>query len=139
MWGSCGILLLFWVLPGDLWCSCLADRTLVSMRTIETVHAEPRESVNLPVYRVNFWQQPPPGAGWSLDAYVLTEVDDINEVLLWVDEHAHGRRVEVFAEMDEEPVGSFETPRKAGLVRLLGTNPNEEEGVTIEFGSFVKD
>ncbi|WP_174844875.1 hypothetical protein [Cryobacterium sp. TMS1-13-1] len=104
------------------------------MRPIETVHAEPRDSVESPDYRVNFWQQS--GEAWALDAYALTEVEDITEVLRWVDEHASGRRFEVFAEMDDEPERSYQSPRKTGLIRLLGTNPNV--GVTVEIGRFVK-
>jgi hypothetical protein len=84
------------------------------MRLIETVHAEPRDSVDTPAYRVNFWQRS--GEAWSLDAYALTEVEDVAEVLRWVDENVAGRRFEVFAEMDNEPVGSFENPRKRALV-----------------------
>lgn len=101
------------------------------MRDIPTVHAEPRKSVDVPTYRVNFWQRPAPGWAWSLDAYALTDAADISEVLQWVGEHAHGRRFEVFAEMDEESAGSFQTPRKSGLVRLLGSNPNAEDSVTV--------
>ncbi|MFC7401022.1 hypothetical protein [Citricoccus sp. GCM10030269] len=37
-----------------------------------------------------------------------------------------------FAEMDEEPERSFQTPRQAGLVRLLGSDPNAEGSVTSE-------
>lgn len=106
------------------------------MRVIETVHAEPRESVDSPCYRVNFWQEGPPGYSWNLDAYALTEVEDITEVLQWVDEHAKGRRFEVFAELDDEPEGSFQTPRKTGLVHLLGSNPNA--GEPHEFARFEK-
>jgi hypothetical protein len=109
---------------------------LASMRVIETVHAEPRDWVYSPCYRVNFWRQPSPGYSWGLDAYALTEVEDITEVLRWVDEHADGRLFEVFAEMDYEPEGSFEKPRKTGLVRLLGSNPNA--GETYEMGHFEK-
>ena len=102
------------------------------MREIPTVHAEPRENIESPVYRVNFWQKPAAGRGWSLDAYALTDAEDITEVLRWVNENAHGRRVEVFAETDDEPEGSFQTPRKTGLVRLLGSNPNAEGSVTFQ-------
>ncbi|WP_198295437.1 hypothetical protein [Diaminobutyricimonas sp. LJ205] len=98
------------------------------------LHAEPRVSVDSPAYRVNFWQRS--GLAWSLDAYALTEVEDIAEVLRWVDEHADGRRFEVFAEMDDEPEGSFQSPRMAGLIRLLGANPNL--GVSVEIGRFEK-
>ena len=109
------------------------------MDVVKTVHAEPRGFVGSPVYRVHFWQQPPPGYGWPLEAYVLTDAEDITEVLNWVEEHARGRRVEVFAELDEEPVGAFTTPRKTRLLRLLGSNPNAEESVTVEIGRFVKE
>lgn len=104
------------------------------MRLIETVHAEPRDSVDKPAYRVNFWQQS--GGSWNLDAYALTEVEDVAEVLRWVDENATGRRFEVFAEVDDEPVGSFHNPRRSGLIRLLGANPNV--GQTVEIGRFEK-
>ncbi|GAA3699204.1 hypothetical protein GCM10023081_40100 [Arthrobacter ginkgonis] len=106
------------------------------MRVIETVHAEPRDVTYSPCYRVNFWQQPPPGHSWPLDAYALTEVEDVTEVLRWVTDHANGRLFEVFAEIDDEPEGSFQTSRKTGLVRLLGTNPNA--GETTEFARFKK-
>lgn len=109
------------------------------MRAIETVHAEPQKFTKFPVYRVHFWQQPPPGGGWPLDAYVLVGAQSITEVISWVEEHACGRQFEVFAEIDEEPEGSFKTPRKTGLVRLLGKNPNEEEGATFEIGKFIKE
>lgn len=110
--------------------------SILSMRALETVHAKPRDVVNSPGYRVNFLQQPVPGYAWDLDAYALTEVENVAEVLRWVDENARGRRFEVFAEMDEEPARSFESPRTTGLVRLLGSNPNV--GETIEIGHFEK-
>ncbi|MBP3036920.1 hypothetical protein J2M53_11755 [Arthrobacter sp. zg-ZUI100] len=84
------------------------------MRAYETDHAEPRESMDSPNYRVNFWVKPRPGYGWNLDAYVLTEAGDITEVLRWVEEHADGRRFEVFAEIDEEPVLPLGTPGPVG-------------------------
>lgn len=108
---------------------------MMGMRAIETVHAEPRESVDSPCYRVNFWQTGF-GDAWALDAYALTEVEDITEVLRWVDEHAKGRLFEVFVEIDDEPEGSFQTPRKTGLVQLLGSNPNV--GEIWEMGGFEK-
>ncbi len=104
------------------------------MRAIETDHAEPRHSVVSPCYRVNFWVQPRPGYSWALDAYALVDVQDVSEALRWVDEHANGRLFEVFAETDFEPEAPFGTPRKTGLVRLLGSNPNA--GETVEIGRF---
>ena len=106
------------------------------MRVIETVHAEPRDSTDSPCYRVNFWQAGPPGYSWNLDAYALADVADVAEVLRWVDENSNGRPYEVFAEIGDEPEGTFQTPRKAGLVRLLGTNPNE--GETVEVARFER-
>jgi hypothetical protein len=104
------------------------------MNTSETVHAEPRDFVDAPSYRVNFWQRS--GEAWSLDAFVLTDVADIADVLRWVDQHALGRRFEVFAEIDDEPVWAFKTPRTSALVRLLGSNPNA--GEPTEIGRFVR-
>lgn len=116
----------------------LAMRTcrLMNMRVIETDHAEPRDSVDSPCYRVNFWEQPHPGYSWNLDAYALVEVEDVSEALRWVEEHADGRLFELFVETDFEPEGSFGTPRKTGLVRLLGNNPNA--GESVEIGRFKK-
>ena len=47
-------------------------RRVLSMRLIETVHAEPRDSVDQPSYRVNFWQ-------WSGEAFLN---DNMREVLV---------------------------------------------------------
>ena len=104
------------------------------MKVIPTVHAEPRTTVNAPAYRVHFWERPAPDWAWNLDAHVLTEAADIVEVLSWVDDNARGRRVEVFVEMDEmdemdkEPQG-FHVPRECGLLRLLGSDPNDPDNL----------
>ena len=111
-------------------------RRVLSMRPLKTVQAEPRDFLDSPSYRVNFWQRSSPEHAWNLDAYALTEVEDIPEVLRWVDEHADGRRFEVFVEMDEEPARSFQSPRRTGLIRLLGSNP--KTGETVEKVRFVK-
>ena len=71
-----------------------------------------------------------------MDAYVLTDVEDVAEVRQWVHQHAAGRRFEVFAEIDQEPVGQFESARTTTLVRLLGSDPNA--GEPIEIGRFEK-
>lgn len=109
---------------------------LVDVNASETVHAEPRESVESPTYRVNFWERPRPEGAWNLDAWVLSDVKDITEVLGWVEANSRGRRFEVFAEMDEEPVGPIGEARAAGLVRLLGSDPNA--GESVEIGHFEK-
>ncbi|WP_232331589.1 hypothetical protein [Agromyces laixinhei] len=106
------------------------------MQAFETVHAEPRDSVESPGFRVNFWQRPSPETAWSLDAYVLSGAQDVDEVLRWVDEHAQGRRFEVFAEMEVEQVKAFAEPRTTPLLRLLGEDPNA--GESAEIGRFVE-
>jgi len=105
------------------------------MRASETVHAESRELIDSPNYRVNFWQQPSPGAAWNLEAYVLTEAIDFTEVLQWVNDQAAGRRFEVFIEINQEHIHPFAAPRTTGLIRVLGTNPNL--GEPTEIGSFT--
>lgn len=107
------------------------------MREIPTVHAEPQQVTDAPVYRVNFWQQPPPGFGWPLDAYALVDARDVHEVLAWAEERSEGRKIEIFVEVDEEPERGFSAPRKTNLIRLVGYNPNETEGVKVEIGTFV--
>jgi hypothetical protein len=57
-------------------------------------------------------------------------------VIRWVDEHANGRLFELFVETGFEPEEPFGVPRKTGLVRLLGSNPNASESV--EIGRFEK-
>jgi hypothetical protein len=106
------------------------------MQTFETVHAEPRDSVELPWFRVNFWEQPSAEWAWTLEAHILTDAHDISEVLHWVEEHARGRRVEVFAEVDREPEPKYASPRTTALVRLLGIDPNS--GTAVEFTHFEK-
>ena len=106
-------------------------RKVLSMRATETVHAEPCDSIDSPAYRVNFWQRPSPEHAWNLDAYVLTDVEDITELLQWVNEHAAGRRFEVFVETNEEPERSFQSSQTTGLIRLLGSNPSAGETVEI--------
>lgn len=106
------------------------------MRASETVHADSRDLIDSPNYRVNFWQQASPEYGWNLEAYVLTEAEDFTEVLQWVNDQAVGRRFEVFVEIDREHVRPFGTPRTTGLIRVLGTDPNL--GEPTEIGSFTQ-
>ena len=102
------------------------------MHVSATVHAEPRDLLDSPNYRVNFWEQATPLRGWALDAYVLSEVKDITEVHQWIEENAHGRRLELFVEIDDEQLGPFTRPRKSRLVRLLGSNPNVGSSEQVE-------
>jgi hypothetical protein len=82
---------------------------------------------------VNFWQQSPLRTSWNLDAFVLTDLKNVSDALRWVDEHAHGRRFEMFVEIGQTATTPFETPRTSKLVRLLGSNPNagEPEGIGV--------
>lgn len=97
------------------------------MQASATVHSEPRDIVNAPAYRVNFWERPSDATGWNLDAHVLTDVSDVTEALQWVEANARGRRLELFVETDVQLVGPFHHPRTAGLARLLGSDPNAVE------------
>jgi len=90
----------------------------------ETVHSEASNVVGAPAYRVNFWERSSPQHAWNLDAYVLTEALDIQEVLRWADDTAHGRRFEAFVETDVEPIGHLDRPRTSALVRVFGDDPN---------------
>lgn len=105
------------------------------MRAHETVHAEPSRVLDRPTYRVNFWERPGADTGWQLDAFALTEVDGVTGALAWAQEHARGRRFELFVEIEAEPVHDFQTPRRSDLIRLAGSDPND--GVTVEV-RFVK-
>lgn len=105
--------------------------TVESMQASETVHAENHDFVDSPFYRVNFWEQASPPRGWMLDAFVLSDVEDLTQVHQWIEENARGRRFELFVEMQHEPVQPFASPRKSGLIRLLGSNPNAGEPVYI--------
>lgn len=96
------------------------------MKAEPTVHSEELEEVAHPVYRVNFWEKPLSAAsGWNLDAWVVFEAADLDEVSQWVKDHANGRRYELFAETASQPYLGFETPRTSNLVRLAGSNPNQ--------------
>ncbi|GAA1118411.1 hypothetical protein GCM10009582_14580 [Arthrobacter flavus] len=94
------------------------------MRIFTTVHAEPRDSVDHPTYRVNFWQQPQPDFGWNLEAFVVVDAGDVNEAIFWAEQNSRGRPYELFAEISDENVEGTERPRQSGLIRLLGKDPN---------------
>ena len=95
------------------------------MQVVETDHAEPKELVPAPNYRVNFWDRRSPETSWSLDAYVLFEVEGINEVLKWASENANGRPYEVFVEFEDEDAHELAIPRTTPIIRLLGEDPND--------------
>lgn len=104
------------------------------MQVEATPHAANTFFIDSPSYRVNFWT--PSDEVWTLRAFVIIGATDITEVLQWVEENRDGRQVEVFAEMDTETVEP-DVPRQAGLVRLLGNNPNA--GVSSHIGTFVQN
>ncbi|GGR14446.1 hypothetical protein ACFOE1_12140 [Agromyces mediolanus] len=95
------------------------------MRVVATVHAEPRQSIGSPSFRVHFWERTSAERAWNLDAFVLIGARDVGEVLRWAEEHARGRHLEIFVEGDEQPASRFDVPRTAALLRLLGSDPNE--------------
>ncbi|QYH35843.1 hypothetical protein FFT87_07695 [Salinibacterium sp. M195] len=99
---------------------------LSSMKAEPTVHSEELEELAHPVYRVNFWAKPLSAAfGWNLDAWVVFGAADLDEVSQWVEDHAKGRRYELFVETVSQTYSGFEKPRTASLVRLAGANPND--------------
>jgi len=100
------------------------------MRAFRTVHAEPSAVFERPFYRVNFWELAPEGA-WLLDAYVLVDILDVDQALRWADDHAAGRRFELFVEASAVGESNFTAPRTVDLFRLFGTNPNEEAAIPV--------
>lgn len=63
-----------------------------------------------PSYRVDFWT-----GGNASEEWKLTEVRDINEVLVWAKEHSLGRIFVVYAEFDHAT--------GHGMIRLFGEEP----------------
>jgi hypothetical protein len=94
------------------------------MRIWPTVHCESEQRIDVPSYRVNFWERPAPAFGWNLEAWVLSDATGIAEVVTWITKNSAGRRYELFVESEEPRDSPFEVPRTAHLVRLSGTNPN---------------
>ena len=105
------------------------------MKVTQTVHAEPETISTRPAYRVNFWTAS--GSAWALDAYVLSDVNDVHEVKNWIRGKAHDGPYELFAETEPFFETEFLTPRTSNLVRLAGTNPNE--GDSVEIVVFAQD
>ncbi len=93
------------------------------MRAHETVHSECSYQDDAPTYRVNFWERDGTTA-WNLQAFVLSDVDNVQEALGWVKRHESGRLAELFVEIDNEEIHPFGTPRKTDLIRLYGFDPN---------------
>lgn len=100
-----------------------------------TPHSEASVLFDACAYRVNFWESTAGSDAWALDAFVLTEARDVRDAIEWIERHAHGRRFELFVELDAEPVGAPELPRKTPLVRIIGEDPNDGRSRTI--GQFV--
>lgn len=73
-----------------------------------------------PVYRVYFWQRTAedPDAGWASDEWRLSGAD-VHEVLTWATEHADGRYLTIWVEL--------EAAGETGLVRLSGWEPTRAE------------
>ena len=71
---------------------------------------------DLPAYRVYFWETTVenPGAGWASDEWRLNDAD-IEEVLAWATQHANGRYLTIWVEL--------EVAGQTGLVRLSGWEP----------------
>lgn len=90
---------------------------------------DPRDTeweADWPVYRVQFWHQPPAPADvaqkhvmWHCDEYRLSDVIDVEEVLDWARNRARSDQTFVIyvEQRDSE---------RSGLVRLLGVDPNSD-------------
>lgn len=107
-----------------------------TMITSHTTFADPPFLEVAPVYRVNFWGCAPGGA-WGLDAFVLTGASDVADVMSWVEPRRHGRKVELFVEVNADPAVLMDVQRRSGLIRILGEDP--DEGVTVPLGTFVPE
>lgn len=68
-----------------------------------------------PAFRVHYWTQPAADYAWNLDAWVLTDCEDVDEALSWARDNARGRRYQVFVVADSDP---------PLIVHLLGKDPN---------------
>lgn len=84
----------------------------------QTDHSEEVERIDSPRYRVNFWSRPSEVMAWNLDAYLLDDALDADEVMVWVKSNAAGRIYQVFVVL---PLGSVE---EGVLVTLVGKDPN---------------
>lgn len=91
-----------------------------------TGHAEPTYGIELPIYRVQFWEQPAPNYSYNLDAFVLVGASSVEEALNWVVDNARGRIWELLLEIESEPVEAGLQIRRSALARLAGTNPTEQ-------------
>ena len=94
-----------------------------------TGHAEPAYGIEVPIYRVQFWEQPAPGYAHNLDAFVLVGASSVEEALKWASDNARGRVWELLLEIEPEPVGAGLQIRRSALARLAGTNPTEHSYV----------
>ncbi|WP_052460691.1 hypothetical protein [Microbacterium gorillae] len=92
-----------------------------------TEDAEHDYELAYPIYRVNFYAFAAPDGPWQREGWYLSGVDSVLEALAWVHARARGRRFELFAEAHSV---SPSERRTAPLVRLAGSNPNEQTPVT---------
>lgn len=68
-------------------------------------------------FRVHFWEQPKPGYGFNLEAWILNDAPDVHAALTWADSNSRGRGYELFVETTGDLSDAY-------LVRVAGTNPN---------------
>ncbi len=80
-------------------------------------------SVEIAVYRVDFWRKPlarpgtdPERIGYKLDADRITDAPDVHEVLSWAEANAEGRTFVVYVSDERDP-------NEPGAIRLSGTDP----------------
>jgi hypothetical protein len=70
-------------------------------------------------YQIEFWTKandpaPPLAPMWQVETTRLAGVSDVREALAWAEEHARGRHMTIYVEVDRGGLGR---------VRLVGVDP----------------
>ena len=80
----------------------------------------------VPSYVVIFWEQgtDPAGApaGYAADEWLLSDVDDLADVVQWIEERRAGREVELLVGLPSSTAGAG---TESSYVRLMGADPTE--------------
>jgi len=102
-----------------------------------TTFGGPYMEVNNPSYRAHIWKQrkAPEGSnqeavGWKLDAYQLSDVNDVTKALNWLEANAREAREDETVHAVECTLYAFipSSGQNDWLVQLYGTNPTRNDG-----------
>jgi hypothetical protein len=119
--------------PASIDCTSLLSRgsKLLNVRTLETLDVTAWEQ-DRPTYRADVWTQRrvPSGSdqekiGWKLEAYEITDVEDVREAIDWLEAKARkaGERDEVNATASTLYAVGPQSMTGPGLMQLFGINP----------------